>query len=77
MHACLSMYIYITPSDSLSPPRQSFNHNPTTQMATQLRAAKHGQSVGGNVAGSVVARSVRLADSMSTPWNRKAGDIFR
>lgn len=50
-------------------------HN--TQMATQLRAAKHGQSVGGNVAGSVVARSVRLADSMSTPWNRKAGDIFR
>lgn len=65
-----SMAFFLTPN-SLSPPP------PPTQMATQLRAAKHGQSVGGNVAGSVVARSVRLADSMSTPWNRKAGDIFR
>jgi hypothetical protein len=44
-------------------------------MATQLRVAKHGQSV--NPGGSIVSRSVRLANSASTPWNRKAGDIYR
>ena len=51
-----------------------FTH-PHEQMATQLRAARHGQSV--NPTGSVVSRSVRLANSMSTPWNRKSGDVFR
>lgn len=45
-------------------------------MVTQLRTAKHGQSVNPS-GGTVVSRSVRLANSMSTPWNRKSGDVFR
>ncbi len=46
------------------------------EMATKLRNAARGLSVnpGG---GSIVGRSVRMVNSMATPFNTKKGDIYR
>ncbi|EWM26368.1 hypothetical protein Naga_100031g4 [Nannochloropsis gaditana] len=45
------------------------------EMATKLRTEARGLSV--NPSGTVVSRSVRMVNSMATPFNTKKGDVFR
>jgi len=45
------------------------------EMSTKLRQTTRGLSV--NPTGTVISRSVRMVNSMSTPFNRKKADIYR
>lgn len=45
------------------------------EMSTRLRQTARGLSV--NPTGTVISRSVRMVNSMATPFNTKKGDIYR